>query len=279
AGLRAGAKAQQLGGHYICDRGSSHIRFQDQILREEYARWGLTFSGVDSRIIAKEEAEYAQADRITVPSAFVRRSFIEMGIPINKISKVVYGARLDRFKKLEDPSTDLFRVLWVGSVSIRKGFIDLLDAFAGFKHPGKELVVVGAVDSEIKALIATRNLKGVIFRGNVQNKELPKLYSTSHVFVLPSVEEGLAMVQGESLACGCPVIATPNSGSEDLFNNGKEGFIIPIRSPQLISERLQQLADDPLLRLELSHNAVKRVRELGGWDAYGNSFANLIKSL
>jgi glycosyltransferase involved in cell wall biosynthesis len=277
-GLRAGAKVQHLGGHYICDRGSSHIRFQDQILREEYARWGLTFSGIDARVIAKEEAEYTQADRITVPSEFVRRSFIKMGVPAAKISKVVYGARLERFQKIADPPTDVFRVLWVGSVSIRKGFIDLLEAFAAFKHPNKELLVIGAIDSDVRVLIATRSLNKVIFKGNVPNQELPNIYSSSHVFVLPSIEEGLAMVQGESLACGCPIIATPNSGSEDLFIDGKEGFIIPIRSPGHITERLQQLADDHLLRLELSHNALKRVKDLGGWNTYGNAFAELVNS-
>jgi glycosyltransferase involved in cell wall biosynthesis len=278
-GLHTGTKVQQLGGRYICDRGSSHIRFQDQILREEYARWGLVFPGIDPRVVEKEEAEYIQADCITVPSEFVRRSFIEMGVPSTKISKIVYGARLDRFYKIADPPADVFRVLWVGSVSIRKGFIDLLDAFALFKHPNKELLVVGAIDIEIKALIATRRLDKVIFKGNVPNQDLPEVYNSSHVFVLPSIEEGLAMVQGESLACGCPVIATPNSGSEDLFANGREGFIIPIRSPKHIAEKLQQLADDYLLRLELSDNALKRVGGIGGWNTYGNSFSELVRSL
>lgn len=40
SGLKAGTKAQQMGGTYICDRGSSHIRYQDRILKEAYKRWG-----------------------------------------------------------------------------------------------------------------------------------------------------------------------------------------------------------------------------------------------
>src|SRR5262249_26860887 len=41
SGRRCGSRAQALGGRYICDRGSSHIRYQDQILREEYSLWKL----------------------------------------------------------------------------------------------------------------------------------------------------------------------------------------------------------------------------------------------
>ncbi|GAB2464604.1 hypothetical protein GCM10011375_35750 [Hymenobacter qilianensis] len=105
------------------------------------------------------------------------------------------------------------------------------------------------------------------------------LYSTAHVFVLPSIEEGLSMVQGEALACGCPVIASTNTGAEDLFSDRVEGYIVPIRAPEKLRERLEQLLEDNQLRLEMSEAAKLRVKALGGWNSYGNSFTHLIKSL
>ena len=75
AGKHSGKVTQENGGKYICDRGSSHIRFQNEILKEEYARWKIPFQEIDSRTIKKEEAEYELADRITVPSEFVLKSF------------------------------------------------------------------------------------------------------------------------------------------------------------------------------------------------------------
>ncbi|TGD82224.1 glycosyltransferase family 4 protein [Hymenobacter wooponensis] len=279
SGLHAGAAAQRSGGYHVCDRGSSHIRFQDQILRAEHARWGLPYHGIDPRIMAKEEAEYEQADRITVPSEFVRRSFLEMGVPAEKIVKVAYGARLERFHKVADPPQDRFRVLWVGAVSIRKGFLDLHQAFQALRHPRKEMVVVGYVEPEVELLLASRGTEGIIFRGLVPNQELPELYSSAHVFVLPSIEEGLAMVQGEALACGCPVIATTNTGSEDLFTDGVEGFVVPIHSPDHIRERLQQLADDHSLQLRMSEAAMQRVKAMRGWDSYGQALATLFNGL
>lgn len=279
SGLNAGRKTKNNGGIYICDRGSSHIRFQDEILKEEYKKWGFKFKGIDPRVIAKEESEYQLADRITVPSEFVRQSFIKMGVSEAKIIKIPYGARLDRFKKVAEPKENEFKVLWVGAVSVRKGFMYALDAFQKLKHPKKEFIVVGTIAKEIKILLLNKDLQNVVFKGNVFNKKLPELYSSSDVFLISSLEEGLAMVQGEALACGCPVIATENTGAADLFSDGVEGFIVPIRSPEAILEKLQLLADDILLRKKMSEAALIRVQQLGGWDTYGNNWKKLIIEL
>lgn len=279
SGLHAGKVALKKGGKYVCDRGSSHIRFQDEILKEEYARWKLSFRGVDPRSIRKEEEEYELADRITVPSEFVRNSFLSKGVPANKISKVIYGARLERFSKIADPDNNKFVILWVGGVSIRKGFLYLLQAFQQLKHPNKELRVIGRVSKDISGLLSNFSLENVNFLGVIPNAKLPEMYSTSHVFVLPSLEEGLAMVQGEALACGCPIISSTNSGAEDLITSGTEGFIVPVRSVSGLLESFQQLIDSPALRQSMSEAALKRVHQLGGWDKYGDDYTALLNSL
>lgn len=278
-GLYSGARAQEMGGFFICDRGSSHIRFQNTALTEEYSRWGFNFPGVNPKIIEKEESEYEISDLITVPSEYVRQSFIKMGVPEAKISKVTYGARLDRFSKVGEPILNQFQILWVGAVSLRKGFMYLLKAFQEFKHPNKNLVVVGQISEEIAQLLSKQDLTRIKFLGQIANSELPSLYSTSTVFVLPSIEEGLAMVQGEALACGCPVISTPNAGADDLYTDGIEGFIVSPRSSDSIREKFEQLADDHILRNNMSDNALKKVRSLGGWDAYGNAFAKIVTGI
>jgi len=103
--------------------------------------------------------------------------------------------------------------------------------------------------------------------------------SSSHVMVLPSVEEGLALVQAQAMACGCPLISSTNTGGEDLFTDGVEGFVVPIRSPEAIAARLQQLADDPALRQRMSEAALARVRQIGGWHQYGEAWAKLLREL
>ena len=278
-GLYSGKKIQSLGGVHICDRGSSHVVFQNEILAEEYKRWGFQWKGIDERIIEKEQQEYEQADYITIPSDFVRNSFIEKGVERSKLVKIPYGARLDRFEKVGEPHKNKFSVLWVGAVSLRKGFMSALNAFNSFEHPNKEFIVIGNISQEIRDLLADKNFEKVIFKGNVPNAELLEYYSTSDVFLLTSLEEGLAMVQGEALACGCPVIATPNTGSQDLITHGKDGFIVPIRDEKAILESFQKLVDTPGLREEMSENAIIKVKSLGGWDTYGNEFKSLIERI
>jgi glycosyltransferase involved in cell wall biosynthesis len=272
-GLKSGKVAKSTGGKYFCDRGSSHIRFQDRILREEHERWGLSYEGIDPRIIAREETEYELADYVSVPSEFVRDSFVEMGYPREKLFLNPYGARLDRFHPIADPTLDAFTVIFVGQVSLRKGFLYLLEAFIQLKHPHKQLKVIGSISEEIKPLLSRYDLAHTQFLGVINNEQLVQHYSTAHVMVLPSIEEGLAMVIGEALACGCPVIASEHSGARDFFSDGTEGFIVPHRSIESLVLRLEELMDDEPIRQRMSQAALNRVKAIGGWDAYGNRWA------
>lgn len=278
-GLLTGNAVRKRGGKYVCDRGSSHIRFQDQILSEEYRRWGVDAQACDPRFILREEAEYAQADAITVPSEFARESFIEMGVSASKVFKIPYGVNLQQFSRVAEPPKNAFEVLFVGQVSLRKGIPYLLQAFDKFSHPRKRLRMVGRVSKEIRPILRKNSLQGVEFLGAMPQVELKQIMSTSHVMVLPSIEEGLALVQGQAMACGCPLISTFNTGGADLFTHGVEGFEVPIRSAGAITERLEQLANDPDLQLEMSQAALERVKQIGGWHTYGEQYLRLMKQL
>jgi len=279
SGLKSGRRAQQLGARYVCDRGSSHIRYQSEAVAEEMRRWGMEIRPVDPWIIAREEAEYAQADAVTVPSNFAYQSFLKMGVPEEKLTRVPLGVLLDRFKPSEGPAKDRFDVLFVGSVTVRKGIPYLLEAFAKVRHPHKRLRIVGQVPNETRSVLARFDLKDVELVGPVPQTEVAQYMSTSHVLVLASVEDGFGMVMGQAMACGCPVISTDHTGGPDLYTNGVEGVIVPIRSSDAIAEGLQHLADDPALQQRMSEAALKRVKSLGGWADYGTQYAAFLKKL
>jgi alpha-maltose-1-phosphate synthase len=272
SGLRSGRVAKSRGAKYVCDRGSSHIRVQDHILREEHDRQGIPFCGIDPRMIEHEEAEYEIADAITVPSTFVFNSFIEAGVPRQKIRLVPYGVDLTLFRPCAQPDSHSFSVLFVGHVSVRKGSSYLFDAFQQLKCRNKQLTLVGSISPEMEKLARQAGRDPQIsFLGHVPQVRLKEIMSASHVMVLPSVEEGLALVQAQAMACGCPVIASENTGSSDLFSDGKEGYIVPIRDSRAIASRLQQLADDPKLRQDMSEACLQRVKSVGGWEQYGEA--------
>jgi glycosyltransferase involved in cell wall biosynthesis len=279
AGRTAGRKVQAAGGKFICDRGSTHQRFQDQMIADEYSRWRVPHPPAPAHIVEREEAIYSLADAITVPSTVARRSFLQMGVAADKVHAIPYGVRLDRFAPSHPPSAGSFDVLFAGQVSLRKGVPYLLEAFARMRHPRKRLTVVGAIQSEMRVLLPKLPTGNVTFTGSIPQPELAARMSRSHVLALPSVEEGLALVQGQAMACGCPVIATTATGAEDLFTDGVEGFIIADRDTGALTARLQQLADDPALRDRMSTAALERVKTLGGWDSYGDRWDALLHTL
>ena len=279
AGLTAGKLVQSRGGKSICDRGSAHARAQGQILEEEFLRWKLPLQTHDERDTQREEEQYAMADCITVPSQFAARSFVQQGVPAEKLRVIPYGVRLDRFTPKDAPDADAVQFIFAGQICLRKGVPDLLEAFARLRHPRKRLWMAGAVQPEMRSLLPRLPLEQVEFLGVLSSEELARRFSRSHALVLPSVEEGLALVQAQAMACGCPVIATTNTGAEDLFTHGKEGLIVPIRDPQALADRMQQLADDALLQQRMSAAALERVRSLGGWQQYGDRWVQLLTEL
>jgi starch synthase len=279
SGLMSGLRAQSLGAKYICDRGSSHILYQERILKEEYRRLGTDMPPFDQQMIRRELGEYEQADAITVPSEFVRRSFLAEGVAPQKLWKIPYGCNIDAFQPVGGPPKETFEVLFIGALSLRKGVPYLLQAFKKFRHPHKHLNLVGS-QTEDWPFIASHTLDdNVKLLGTVPNLELKNVMGRAHVMVLPSIEEGLALVMGEALACGCPVIASENTGAGDLFTDGVEGFIVPIRDPDAIADRLQRLADCPDLRMQMSQAAHERALKLGGWRQYGDHMLALYQSL
>jgi alpha-maltose-1-phosphate synthase len=269
--LFSGRVAKTRGAKYVCDRGSSHIREQDHILREEYERQGVRFSGIDPRVIEREEAEYERADVITVPSTFALNTFIEAGLSPQKMRVAAYGVDLELFYPCAPKRTDDFHVLFVGGLSVRKGVSYLLSAFQQLQCSNKHLTLVGSILPEMEGTISQlRDNSRIHVTGPVPQQRLREIMSTSHVMVLPSVEEGLALVQAQAMACGCPVIASQNTGATDIFVNDIEGFVVPIRDSTAIASRLQQMADDPELRSSMSRAASERVKSFGGWDGYGD---------
>ncbi len=276
---------KELGGINICDKGSTHIEFQDEILREEFLRYGKRFKGVYKKRIIKEVEEYEICDFITVPSKFVFNSFIKKGIAKEKLKLIPYGARISRFKpRIKEKNDNLdtknknFTILFVGKFGARKGAIDILEAFKRFNHPNKTLIIIGTISNEAKNLFKNYDTSKIKFLGTIRNHLIVDYYQKSNVLLIPSIEEGSAIVTLEALACGCPVIATPNAGSEHI-ENGINGFIVPIHSPDEICECLYRIADSKQLQEKLEINSVNTIKKINGWDYYGDEWNKMLNSI
>jgi len=163
----------------------------------------------------------------------------------------------------------------VGEIGLRKGALYLLQAWEKLKLPDAELILIGTV-VDIEARLAQIKAKFRLLPVLPQ-AELVAHYQNASVFVFPSLMEGSARVIQEAMACGLPIITTPNSGS--IVKDGVEGFVAPIRDPEAIRSRILELYNHPARRREMGLAArAAAVREFAP-EVYHQGLIRLYASL
>ena len=271
SGLYSGVYAKKRGIITIVEAVNSHVDFQEHLLQDEYKRLNLTWKPFHEQEKIRRMKEYELADYILLPSDFVKDSFLKLGFPEKKLLKVPYGFNqllTNTIDEYTQSHSKEFTILYVGSISIRKGVRYLIQAFTKFKHPRKKLVLVGP-RSQLDGLHDLYIPPEVVFTGILKGEALQKAYATANIFCLPSIEEGLALVLGEALSFGLPIIATTNTGASDIITDGQEGFLVPIRDYNSIFEKIQLLADNTELYQGMKFNAELKSKKLHGWDESG----------
>jgi len=278
AGLRTAQRLQSTGVICMVEAVNGHVLVQERIMQEEHRLRGLPPPRFHPREVKRRVREYELADAILCPSNFVRESFESEGFSRDRLFVVPYGASFPTVSLPPRQADGIFRVLYVGQIGVRKGLGYLFDAFERLRYPKKELWIVGPRAAQT-GIENVRPPDGTRFFGTLKGDELVRAYYDSSVFVLPTVEEGLALVLGEALSFGLPVVTTVNSGGADLFQDGREGFLVPIRSAEALAEKLQKLADDPALRQSMSAAARTRAKSLGGWETSGRLLVETLTSI
>jgi glycosyltransferase involved in cell wall biosynthesis len=260
------------------ERGSTHIEYQRDILKEEYNFYSIKPKIPSEYIVSKEKSEYELADYISVPTEFVKQTFIDRGVNKDKIIKIPYGVNLDEFKqtnnelKKNKSENETFRIIYVGNCSVRKGIFYLMKSFVELNLKNSELLIVGNIDKDIKHImdlyLKNKNIKYI--KAQKQN-ELYKLYNRSNLFVTCSVEEGLSMVQLQAMSCGLPVICTSNSGGDEIIDNSIEGFILPIRDTVALKKKITLLYKDKNLCQKMGQKAKVKTINHYSWENYGKN--------
>ena len=159
----------------ILERGSTHIEYQNEIINQEYNIKNLKPKPISKYIIEKEKKEYELADYIMVPTEYARQTFIEKGFSKEKILTNPYGVNLKVFKynlNINKKNTK-FRILYTGRISIRKGILNLLEAFERLNLDNSELLLIGNVDDELLPVIQKyKSNKKIIFKKPINQNEL-----------------------------------------------------------------------------------------------------------
>jgi glycosyltransferase involved in cell wall biosynthesis len=202
----------------------------------------------------------AASDQIICPSRYVLEGVVEAGYGYKAV-EVPYGYDLplsispETYERKKEPHS--LKIVFVGNLNLNKGVQYLYQAARLLDDGRIDFHLVGA--SSFPAGIERCLQRHFRLWGHVPRSEVRRLFHEADIFVLPSISEGSATVCYEALAAGLPVITTPNSGS--VVRDGIEGFLVPIRDPQTLAERIDLLAANPGLRQEMSQNAKARARE------------------
>lgn len=278
--FRAAAK---LGRMAFYDLPIGYWRAAREILTEEAAlqpAWASTLSGNrDSQLKAdRKDAELALADVVFVASSFTHRT-LEYA-PAFKAPVVVtpYGAPAIPSvlpTPAPRPPGEALRVLFVGSLGQRKGLSYLFDACRELKG-AVQLTVIGTRPAA-ECAVLSRELAAVRWIESCPHSQVLAEMSAHDVFVFPSLFEGFGLVLLEAMAMGLPVITTAHTAGPDLIDEGREGFIVPIRNARAIAEKLALLHSDRDLRDAMSQHARLRAAEFT-WDDYGAKLSACIQT-
>jgi glycosyltransferase involved in cell wall biosynthesis len=282
--------AQERSIPTVLERSSAHILEQSRLLREEHQRLGLHWPSTHPRIEAMELREYTLCTAVAVPSLFVEQSFRQRGFSEQRLFRNALGVNLERFQPPEQPPQPPeqigLRAIYAGSLSVRKGIPDLLAGFAEAGLSDAQLTLLGGDTPELAELVAQQPAS-VQRLGHRPQAELVQHYGQAHCFVMASIEEGMAMVQMQALACGLPLICSRHTGGEDLLRlqgaeglaRGAEGgegveefqagFLVPIQRPTAIAWCLRRLALEPGLWARQRQAALALAAEQLSWEAYG----------
>ncbi len=268
-GLETTKRLHKEGSKTVCvmEEMNSHVEHAYDLLRNEFDNLGIKKRFEREPDHTYRLKTYAEADYILCPSEYVKRSFIQRGYPPGRILKVNYG-----FPKLSEisseknfPEKGKFRLLYVGQIYYRKGLRYAIEAFKKLNHPDKEFVIVGPKTS-FTGLEKTSIPSEVRFTGVLKGEALINEYKKASMFVLPSIDEGLALVQLEAMTHGLPLLITTNTGGDDIVENGKQGFVVPPADTFALYEKLQQMADNDMWLREMSFAALEKARHFNNWD-------------
>jgi len=204
--------------------------------------------------------ECALADHILVNSSWTRHGLIEAGIDAAKlaVAPLAYeGRHVSAPRSVPDRFSDArpLRVLFLGSLLVRKGIAEVLEAASLLADAPVEFHLVGHSGIIFPADIVA-NPK-VYRHGAVPRGAAAAHYDAADVFILPSLSDGFGLTQIEALAHGLPVIASRRCG--DVVRDGVEGFLLDDVTASHIVSCLARYLDDPSLLASQSANTAASV--------------------
>lgn len=275
--LESFLKAKEFGLKCVYDLPIAYWETGRKLMQEEavrYPSWEQTMVGGTSDSPKKTNRKIEElklADLVVVPSHFVRSS-IPAWVKRDKIIVSPFGTPLSSntsfcIETKKDLNAPL-KVLFVGSMTQRKGLADLFEAIKLLDSSKVELIILGSLVAPM-SFYRSFNIP-FTYKATRPHQEVLALMQSCDVFCLPSIVEGRAQVMQEAMSQGLPLIITPNTGGEDLILEGETGFLVPIRSPEAIAAKIKWFLDHRIQIPKMGLKAKKHAAQYT-WTKYANT--------
>ena len=268
AALRTLKTAARLGIPTVLERPNAHTRFAYDIVRKECERLGVALPlnhehAYKEDVLKREEGEYKLAFRILCPSDFVLKTFIEQGFPREKLARHQYG--FDEKKYFPDLNSKEnnnrgLRMLFVGGCAPRKGLHYALEAWlqSPASHDGTFSIAGGFVPGyaeKLSPFLSHPSVRVLGFR-----RDVPELMRSSDILVLPSIEEGSALVTSEARGSGCVLLVSEAAGA--ICKHGENALVHPVGDVKTLTKHITLLAGDRTLLMKLRDASLRTTDEI-----------------
>lgn len=261
----------------ILVRGSAHIEEQERLLQKVNAN---NKQYINPKIIKKELKEYEAVDYITLPSSFAYKSFVKKGFRVKKLFLNFLGVELNQFPfKRKKTGDDKLIIGNVGTLSKQKNVEAIIKVILSINQLDKfQLVLAGPVEHQS---FSTKLLDFpfVDYKGKIPQKDLYKIYQKIDLFIINSVQEGMAMVQIQAMSCGCPIISTVNSGGSDFITNYENGITIPIMNELALKDAILWFYENKNRIPEMGSKSREIVEKGFTWDDFGKRNIDFINQI
>lgn len=254
----------------ILERGSAHVMTQNSLISESNK------CTLPLEYIERELKGYELADFISIPSIFVKNSFLNEGVKLNKLFINNYGVNLERFNRkgniLGKVKKEMITLLFVGGWSYQKG-VDVLFDTLKLK---KNLQIIHIGSNGGYKFPESNRFKSL---GHIDNRKLIEYYNMYDFLILPSRQDGFGMVLLEALSSGMPIIASKNTGALDIYDKISNKNSIEILD-DLTAESIVKSIEE-LSKFDFSKKEVFSVKdkEYFTWKEYGKRYNQFLKEL
>lgn len=230
---------------------------------------------------------WRRARKVIANSEGLRR--LAQRVPTGRsIGVIRNGVDLDIFKpcckaeSAQEAETAPLNIATVARLIPRKGLEHLLNAMDKLEDLCIQLSIYGAGShaEQLQDLVVELGLQNkVTFAGFKNRGQLPDVYKSADIFVLPSVSESCSMALLEAMASGLPVIATSVGGNVEIVANGVNGFLVPPADPAALAGAIRHMASDPTLRSEMGRQSRRLASQYYNADVVAERYKNVYKEI